>query len=192
MLPRSPVPIRQTFRPITSRLALDPVYGGPSFRGRRPGSRWSFAYELPPLRHGKIMNWTGLDAEEDTCVMPIYQPGLDDLPEGAPRVDGAAQSGSALILKGLTPQLWMPPGNFISVITSGQRYCYRIADYAVADESGTVSLPLTAMLRIQHNDGDVVEIMSPKIEGYVTAPDDLWSMGGDQLYHLRFELTEIE
>lgn len=192
MLPFFPAARLQTPRLVSSRLGLDPVYGGPSFRGRRPGSRFAIAFELPPTTHDRAMEWSDLDVEDDTCVMPIYQPGNEGEGEGSPIVDGADQAGTTLALKGLTPQLYLTKGRWISIITNGRRYCYRLDADAVADEAGDIEIALTTMLRVAHGDGDVVEITQPKIEGYVTAPDDLWAMGTDRLYYLRFEITEIE
>lgn len=191
-LPARPAPRLMTPRLVSSRNELVPAFGGPTMRNPRMGSRYALDYELPPQTALSAQDWADIDDETDTCVIAIYQPGLDTGAPGAPLVDGASQTGSVLALKGLTPNYIIQKNQWLSVITGGQRFAYRAKDYVVVANDGTVDVPLRTMLRKAHANNDMVEIARPMIEGYVSVPVDAWTVEVDRLVRLSFTITERE
>lgn len=191
VLPAYPGALSISPRLITSRTENMPAFGTPDQRFTRMGSRYAIEVKLEPMREAEAMDWVDLETESDTCLWPIPLVDFEPGPTGAPKVKGAGQSGSSLDLDGLTPQLAIRKGQWLSVVTSSRRYLYRTSAEAIVDADGEVTLPLTTLLRVPHADNDVVEIEEPKIEGFVTLPDDAWRMdGADQLIWLTFTIKE--
>lgn len=190
-LPTTPGAIEFTPRLITSRTENSPAFGSSDQRFARMGSRYAFDVKLEPQDSTAAMDWIDIETESETCVWPVPLLDLDPGTVGAPRIDGAGQTGSTLNLKGLTPNLWIRKGQWLSVITSDRRYLYRARATIIADAAGEASLPLCTLLRVPHADEDVVELAEPKIEGFVTLPEDAWRIQGeDRLIWLSFTIKE--
>lgn len=191
ILPTMPGAIEFTPRLITSRTENSPAFGSSDQRFARMGSRWAFDVRLEPQDSESAMDWVDVETESETCVWPVPLIDFDPGPEGAPKIDGAGQTGSTVNLKGLTPNLIIRKGQWFSVITSSRRYLYRARSEVVADATGDAAVPLTTLLRVPHANNDVVEIEEPKIEGFVTMPEDAWRMQGeDRLIWLSFTIKE--
>lgn len=193
-LPVHPAPRRMTPRPISSRNEMGPAFGGPDQRESRMGSRYAIDVEMPPMSYAHAQEWADIDDEAATVVMLIDQPGLDIGDPGfSVVVDGGGQTGSAVRLRGLTPNYQFRKNQWVSMILSGQRYCYRASFPAVADGAGKVLLPLRTLLRKPVTDGAVVEVAEPKIEGYPTPTEDCWSIDAfDRLVRPAFAIRERE
>lgn len=191
-LPIWPSPAKMTPRLVTARNDLSPAFGGPTNRFSRMGSRYALDVEMPPMRYIDALDWADLEDEADTCVMLIPQPGLDTGSPGVPRVNGAAQAGSSLILDGLTPHYALRKHQWLTVTTGGQMFNYRAKSAVVADAAGNLTVPLRTMLRVPPANNDVVEIAEPKIQGYVTVTEDAWSVDAAHIVALTFTITERE
>lgn len=191
ILPTTPGAIEFNSRLITSRSENSPAFGTSDQRFARMGSRYAFDVRLEPMSNEDAMDWVDLETEDETCVWPVPLIDFNPGPEGAPKIDGAGQTGSTVNLKGLTPYLIVRKGQWLSVVTSGRRYLYRARSEVVADASGDVAVPLCTLLRVPHADDDVVEIEEPKIEGFVTLPEDAWRIQGeDRSIWLSFTIKE--
>nr|WP_312296128.1 hypothetical protein [Brevundimonas diminuta] len=181
-----------TPRPISARNETRPGYGGPVGRNLRPGTRWAWDIALPPMSYEESLLWDDLLEEGDTVVMEILQPGLDLGAPGAPLVNGAMQSGRMLTLKGLTPGYLFRKGQWLSVISQGQRYAYKSRADATADGAGNLVVPLRTMIRYPLVNNAVVEIAKPKVEGWATPDPDSFKVGADGLVSPRFTIEERE
>lgn len=191
-LPTWPGPSEMTPRPISARNETRPGYGGPVGRNLRPGTRWAWDIALPPMSYEESLLWDDLLEEGDTVVMPILQPGLDLGAPGAPLVNGAMQSGRTLNLKGLTPGYLFRKGQWLSVISQGQRYAYKSRADATADGAGNLAVPLRTMIRYPLVNSAVVEIAEPKVEGWATPDPDSFKVSTDGLVSPRFTIEERE
>jgi hypothetical protein len=189
-LPTTPAPSEVTPRKIDASGSLSSAFGAGDQRLERMGTRWALDVTMPPMRYVDAQEFSDLEAQGTTCIFPIPQPGLNIGTPGVGLVDGAGQSGSTLSLKNLTPNYAFKRWQWITVITSGVRYCYRAASAAVVASDGTIDLPLSTMLRKPHADEDVVKVSDPEIEGFVTLPEDAWKVGRDRLVYLRFTIQE--
>lgn len=192
VLPASPAPRLATPRLVSARNDLSPAFGGPTNRFSRMGSRYALDIELPPMSYVDALQWGDIDDEADTCVLSIPQPGLVIGVPGTPRVNGGGQAGSSLVLDGVSAGYVVRKHQWLTIITGGQRYAYRAKAAATADGGTNLTVTLRTMLRVPPADNDVVEIFDPKIEGYVTVPDDAWSVSVARVVGLSFTLTERE
>lgn len=194
ILPTSPRPSKMTPRPIFTRNETRPATGaGPVGRNLRPGTRWAWDFEYPPMDYVESLEFDDLLTEDDTVVVDILQPDLDVGTPGAPRVNGAMQSGRSLVLDGLTPGYVFRKGQWLSVISNGQRFAYKSSAAATADGAGNLTVPLRTMIRVPLLDNSVAEIAQPKAEGWVTLDQDAHAISADdRLVRLRFTLEERE
>lgn len=188
VLPTDPAPANMGIAMITAKNVLAPAFGDGEQELLRKGNRYALTFQMPPMRYTKSMDWDDLMAEGDTVVMRVHQPGFDTGAPGTPRVNGAGQSGSALVIDGLTNGYVIRKGQFLSVITQGRRFLYR-AKASVTVSGGSATVPLRTMLRFPPADNDVVEIAQPMIEGFVRDLGE-WSVGVDRLVGLQFTVRE--
>lgn len=189
-LPTSPAPALLTPRLVTARNELRPAFGGSTQRLNRKGSRYAFDVEMPPMRYADALAWGDIETEDDTVVMLLPQPGVALGELGDPRIKGANQSGSTLIVDGLLSGKVVGRGWWLSVLDGSRRWLYRTAASATADGSGETSLPLRTMLRAPHSDNAIVNIATPYVEGFATLADDAMAVGTDQLVRLKFTIEE--
>lgn len=193
ILPTTPRPSMMTPRPISARNETRPSSGGPVGRNLRPGTRWAWDFEYPPMTYVQSLAFDDLLTEDETCVIDILQPGLVIGNPGSPLIDGANQSGRTLNLKGLTPGYVFRKGQWLSMILSGQRFAYKSSVAATADGAGKLSVPLRTLLRLPTLNNAVVEIAEPKAEGWVTLAQDAHAIDAiHRLIRLRFTLEERE
>lgn len=188
VLPADPAPANMGIALITAKNVLAPAFGDGEQELLRKGGRYALTFQMPPMRYVTSMEWDDLMAEGDTVVMKVHQPGFDTGAPGTPRVNGAGQSGSALVIDGLTNGYVIRRGQFLSVVTQGRRFLYR-AKANVTVAGGTATVPLRTMLRFPPADNDVVEIAQPMIEGFVRDLGE-WSVGVDRLVGLQFTVRE--
>lgn len=188
VLPTDPAPADMGIAMITAKNVLAPAFGDGEQELLRKGSRYALTFQMPPLDYVETMDWDDLMAEGDTVVMKVHQPGFDTGAPGTPRVNGAGQSGSTLMIDGLTNGYVIRKGQFLSVITQGRRFLYR-AKASVTVSGGTATVPLRTMLRFPPADNDVVELAQPMIEGFVRDLGE-WSVGVDRLVGLQFTVRE--
>lgn len=190
-LPIRPAPASMTVAMITAKNMLTPAIGsGDEQEIQRKGTKHALTFSLPPMPYVQSMDWDDVLVEGDTAVMKVHQPGFDTGAPGLPLVKGAGQIGSSLLIDGLTPNYVIRKGQYLSVITGGQRFLYRCRSEVVA-LTGEVSVPLRTLLRRPPADNDVVEIAQPMIEGFVRDLSDM-SVGIDRLVSLSFTIRERE
>lgn len=191
-LPASPGPARQSVRLVSSSNKLSSAFGGGDIREARLGARYAAAFTLPPMTYAEAMAWTDLEAEVDTVRMRIRQPDfVNTSGAGTPLVDGAGQAGNSITLKGLGAGYTVKKGQFLSVTTGGRLYLYRSKSEVTASGAGGVSVSLRTVLRWPHANNDPVELVTPSIEGFVSAGEDMFAIDEDAfMAGVRFEVME--
>lgn len=159
----------------TGRLVPQPTVSKSAFGTNRQhfarlGRHWQFDVQLFTMTQTKALEWVQLENETDTLLWNIPQGDLVAANEGTPLVAGASQLGTSLNIDGVTPGFVIPQGAYISITTSGQRYVYQVTAAVTASTTsptGEATLSIQPPLRVSPADNDVVEISSPKLEGYV-------------------------
>ncbi|MDB5422327.1 MAG: hypothetical protein JWR59_2274 [Brevundimonas sp.] len=192
ILPTYPGPSSMTPRPITARNELRPAYGGPVTRTNRPGTRWAWDCDWPPMTYVESLEFDDILSETDTIVMDILQPGLDTGSPGAPQVNGAGQLGTTLNLKGVTPGYVFRKGQWLSVAINGQWFAYKSSGAATAAAGGLLAVPLRTMIRLPAANSAVVKIAQPVAEGFVSVDPGSMQIDVDGFVRLKFTLEERE
>lgn len=165
-LPALPRTARFRMRPVyAASKPLVPAAGGPRLPVNRMGDHWAIEIETRAfgVACGLALMSKVVRGKGQALAIRIPQIDHDAGPVGAPVIDGAGQSGSLPVLRGLTPHYALAP-RFVTVVTGGRGYTY-LSDPAVADGDGKITLSVWPMLRVPHADGDLVEIAEPWIEG---------------------------
>lgn len=189
-LPTDPAPAKMAVAMVSAKNTLTPAFGGAEQELLRKGTRYALTFSMPVMTYVQSMEWDDLMAEGDTVLMRVFQPGLVIANPGTPLVKGAGQAGTSLVIDGLPNGYVIRKGQFLSVVSAGQRFLYR-AKASATSVAGTATVPLRTMLRRPPNDNDVVEIAQPMIEGFVRDLGE-WSVGVDRLVGLQFTVRERE
>ena len=189
-LPNYPYPAAMTPRLVTGRAELRPAWGGDIQRLNRAGSRFAIDVTMPVMTYAAAQDWSDINDETATVTMQIVQPGFDAGSPGTPLVNGASQSGTTLIIDGLTPYYVLRKNQWISVSTGGRLYAYRVKTEVVASAGGAASVVLTTMLRVSPANNDLIEIAAPRIEGFATVPNDAWATNTAGHVALSFTIEE--
>jgi hypothetical protein len=190
-LPTVPAPRSMGIELVTAKNTLTPAFGGSDQELLRKGTRYALSFEVGPMAYVTSMDWDDLMAEGDTVLMRVYQPGLVIGAPGTPLVNGAGQAGTSLVIDGLTAGYVIRKGQFLSIVTAGQRYLYRARASATANGSGQATVQFRNMLRRPPADNDVVEIAQPMIEGFVKDMS-MGAVGPDGLVTISFTVRERE
>lgn len=190
ILPTSPAPRQMSWRYVSATNSLVPAFGGADQELLRKGTRYALTFTFPPMSYVQNMEWDDVMEEGQTVVMNVYQPGFSPGIPGSPLVNGSGQAGKTLSIKGLTPGYTFTKGQWLSIITGGQRFLYRVAAQ-VGAPSGTASVPLRTLLRKSPSNNDVVEVFQPKVEGFVRDLEEL-TVGVERLVSMRFTVRERE
>ena len=189
-LPTDQAPAKMAVAMVSAKNTLTPAFGGAEQELLRKGTRYALTFSMPVMTYVQSMEWDDLMAEGDTVLMRVFQPGLVIANPGTPLVKGAGQAGTSLVIDGLPNGYVIRKGQFLSVVSAGQRFLYR-AKASATSVAGTATVPLRTMLRRPPNDNDVVEIAQPMIEGFVRDLGE-WSVGVDRLVGLQFTVRERE
>ena len=191
ILPTEPAPNNMGVALISTKNTLTPAVGGDEQEIRRKGSKYALTFSMPVMAYVQSMEWGDLQAEGETVVMRVYQPGLVIGTPGTPLVKGGSQIGSSLLIDGLTPGYVIRKDQFLSVIIGGQRFLYRARSLIAANGSGEAIVPLRTLLRRPPTDNAVVEIAQPMIEGF-SKDVSIVEVGVDRLVRLQFTVRERE
>lgn len=192
-LPTSPRPSKMVPRPIFTRNETRPATGaGPVGRNLRPGTRWAWDFDYPPMTYEQSLAFDDLLTEDDTIIVDILQPGLVvGAPGSGGRVNGAGQAGRMLNIKGVAPGYILRKGQWLSVLSGGQWFAYKTSAAVTVDSSGNCAVPLRTMIRAPLANNAVVEIAAPKAEGWATLAEEAHGIDAlDRLVRLRFTLEE--
>lgn len=192
-LPTDPQPSEATAGLIDFGGLLTPILGGPVQRINRLGNRHKLAVSLPPmLNKEQGRHWISrlMRGKTEGVRMSFPLMGFDVGVPGAPKVNGAGQSGRTINLMGCTPYYVFREGQPLSIVSGNQHYLYFSDGVATVSPTGTVALPISPMLRIQPAHNDFVAVAHPMIEGYIEGNELSWSMSIGGLVGLQFEIKE--
>lgn len=192
-LPTCPVPT--DFQPMLRDFGgvLTPFLGGPEQRINRLGTRFGLRLTLPPMGPDEGMAYIArlLRGRADTVVLPWPLLDFDPGEPGAPLVRTSISGGSTIKMKGITAGYAVKEGQFFSVIHGSHRYVHLFAADGTASGAGTLDVDIFPMLRSPLSTNDVVEIATPKIEGFVSPGEELaWQIGLTNEREVSFSIVE--
>jgi hypothetical protein len=191
ILPSEPPAANMSIAKVSAANTLTPAFGGADAEMDRKGERYALTFTLPAQDYADAAKWSVLNRKGRTYVMEVHQPGVVIPAQPGPRVKGAGQAGSQLLIDGLIPGQPIKAGWFLTVISAGQRYLYRADDDTAASAEGAALIDLQEMLRRPPNDNDVVELEKPMIEGLPRDVREI-SVGPDKQVVVEFTLRETE
>jgi hypothetical protein len=168
--------------------------GGSAMRVDRNGNRFRVALTLPVTRGLPAQRIVSRLIKGKTAGLKVIYP-LQDVDQGypgSPVVDGAAQQGATLSLRGLTPHYVAEEGYWLTIYdASGQGYLHQIGDQSFAGADGKIVLSIQPNLRTPFPDGAAVELAAPTIEGLVEGNEMAWSLAlGGLVDSLAFTIEE--
>jgi hypothetical protein len=171
---------------------LSPPLGGPIQRIDRMGNKFKIAVTMPPMSGSEGRVWIARLIKGKSEGARMEYPLLDFAPgyPGTPLVNGSGQAGRFLNLKSCRPNYVYREGQFISVKTGGRHHLIMVDGQAVVASDGTVTVPITPMIRVSHLDNDEVHVSKPMIEGYILGNEQRWRLQVGNFVNLSFEIEE--
>lgn len=171
---------------------LRPDLGGPLQRVDRQGSRYRVALTFPVFSdpgHARVVVSRLVRAKRMglRCEFPLVerQPLVDGL------VSGGGQSGTTLLVRGLTPGAVVREGFWMSIeAANGQHYLHNTAGEVIVDADGRAALPLSEMLRAPFVDGARVHLVRPMIEGLVDGSEQAWQVSVENYVSIEVTIEE--
>ena len=178
---------------------LRPTLGGPDQRLDRLGGRWGMNTQTKPMKGEEARVWIArlVRGIREKASLKLSQPGVVISATRDFVVNGnhAANVEVLAISVGFSDQLTktFSEGQFITIITGGQRFVYQITiggTVAVTGGAHQVSLGIQPPLRKAAASGDVVEVLAPRIEGYIQGDEARWNIDSAKIYGLSFSIDE--
>lgn len=183
---------------------LKSLAAGPDQRLDRLGSRWGASFNLRPMKGDDARLWIARlnRGVREKASIKFPQPGTTIQATTDDYVVHGNQLASANALTLRTPsasqlgKLFFE-GQFITLVQGGKRYVHQVTSDGFVISSGgfnIVGFLIIPELRIAPLDGSVVEVLAPKIEGYVTSESGAfgWSVDVARIYGLSFDIEEAE
>ena len=196
-LPASPAPATARLRWKTNRVAQTSPLTGKVQIMDRPGGHWEADVELPPLTTAQVRAWFA--ALIRAQVEPVYfsPPHTAALlaggNPGAPLVNGAGQTGTALVTDGWSASYPISDGDWISFNngTFDELHLIKSGTGLSADALGNATLTLHPAIQISPADNAVIRTTSPR--GQFVVLEDSVEFDGRiaQLHGLRFKLFGV-
>jgi hypothetical protein len=175
-------------------LTLRPALGGAVQRVSRAGSRYRAEMTFPPLKTANAQQMISrlLEAKR-TGGIRINFP-LMDMPQGTPGmpvVNGAGQSGTSLVIRGLTAAYTFKEGFWLSIVAaSGQPYLHNCRAALSADGLGNATILIEPPLRVPFLDGATILIAAPVIEGFIDGGEWSWDIDVQRTYGMSLTIEE--
>lgn len=156
------------------------------------GRMWRGTLEVAPLDRAdgrRLAGWiTALDGVAGSFLFGDPESaaplGLAGAMPGAPVVDGAAQTGRTLAIRGAPPDLtgYLLRGDCLQLGSGAGAQLYRIADDADTDGAGETVLDIWPQLRSSPGDGDPVVLLNPEGVFALAGPVDGWQVRPPAIY----------
>jgi hypothetical protein len=152
--------------------------GGATQRILRLGSRFAIDVAYPPMAYSDAQTFISMlvQSEGTAVAVPFPQRGLTIGTPGSFVVNGAANAGQSLAVRGGAANYVFQTGQFFSVITGGRRSLYMCTAQTTMSGTGTGTIPIAPIIRTTPSDGDTVEVAQPYLEGFVPMSAAKWSI----------------
>ena len=178
---------------------LRPFLNGDDQRLDRLGSKWGADFVTRAMKGEEARIWIArlTRGVREKVSIKFPQPGVAIQWTGDGSIQAAvAANAETIIIKrpsGTDAGKLIKEGQFFSVIEGGRRYLYQsTADVALANVGGTyqASVPVQPPVRRSLSLNSVVEILTPRMEGFVKNDSWKWSIDSAKIYGLEFSIDE--
>ena len=162
------------------------------------GRRWEIDITLRPMRHADARLWLSWLAKLDGALntFNIGDP-LGCTPQGsaggAPRVQGAGQTGSSLNIDGCTTSTtgWLKAGDYIQIGSAASARLYMVTDDANTNSSGQTTLNLWPAITSAPSDNTSI-IVSNTVGAFRLASNvSTWSIDQASIYGINFSGVQV-
>jgi hypothetical protein len=170
MLPNAPTYSEATPYLWSNANDMESPAGGVTQRVLRLGTRFGLDVTYPSMSYAQAQAFLAVMIPgEGTPVGIVFpQRGIQNTAgPGFPVVNGAAQSGTTLAIRGATVGYTVQQGQFFHFVTGGRRFLHMITAGLAVAGTGHASLPIWPMMRVSPADGDTVELVNPVMEGFI-------------------------
>lgn len=170
---------------------LNPPLGGASQYIARIGDRCAVDVELPVLDDAPARALIGARAraKAEGQTLTLAWPCVAQATIGAPLANGAAQTGTSLIVDGITPGKVILPETWFSYPANGRHYLHMVTTQVAADGLGAATLNVAPMLRFSPADNAALEFVAPVLEGFIDG-DVEWTLTRLTFRQTSFTLQE--
>jgi hypothetical protein len=174
---------------------MRPSLGARALKINRMGSRFRIACSLPPMLNkaqGRICVSRLVQAKREGLRLAYPLLGVDQSGAGTVVVNGAAQTGLGINLRGVTAGWIAKEGFWLSIVdATGQHYLHIVrSNSAAASAGGLLAVAIEPMLRVPFADGAVVNFTAPMIEGFVDGDEIGWQMSLAHHIGIEFAIEE--
>lgn len=150
-----------------------------------PGQKWSATIDLPPMRREDAEQWNAfllsLNGRQGTFLMGdpagYYPQGVGG---GFPEVDGSAQQGNVLNVKGCPTSTvnWLKAGDYLQLnsIANNRQRLHKVLQNVDTDSDGLASLVIWPNLRESPVDEDSLIIINARGEFRLQNSYTEWSI----------------
>jgi hypothetical protein len=160
------------------------------------GDGWAVSGTLPLMNKNIAEDYTAffisLRGKVGTFLFPIPMAEQRGAVSGSPLVDGASQTGRALNVKSLTPNITniFKAGDWIQLGTGSTSSLHKVLVNANSDASGKATIDIFPKIRTSPADNAAIEIDNPKI--HLRLLDDVpYSIDVNKLYIMEFNAVEV-
>lgn len=192
-LPTTPAPNDAQTSMIDYGANLRGALGARTVRVDRPGNRFRAAISYPLMKPAEARVFVSrlMRAKSTFVRMPWPLLGISQGAPGSPVVNGAGQAGTAIALRGLTPNYPFLEGYWISLFGGGQHYLHNVTNAVNATAGGLATVNIVPALRFPFPDGAVVNVAQPMIDGFVDGESTDWAIRVDRMVQVGFALEEF-
>lgn len=191
-LPSTPSPAAISWELVDFGGTQQGPLGGAAQRVNRLGNRWRYTVTMPPMTMTDARIWTAALTRglRNGVSYQVLQPDTPTGTTGTPLVNGAGQTGAAIVVDSARAGYSVAAGQWLSILTGGRRYLYMAAAYVkLAGGAGTIQID--PPLRATPADNDPVELAAPVIEGLLSAAPG-WGVDVDQVARgIAFTIEEV-
>jgi hypothetical protein len=168
-LPRLHRQTAYALRPVRGSEVQRSGTGGAISPLNRAGDHWAVEVNVRALETlcGRALLADIVRGVGERVRVPITQPGIDVGPVGSPVVDGDGADGSSLPLTGLTANLIIRKGYFLTVETAAGATAHIVTETVVVGADTKAGVSIWPMLWLEPADGDRVEMVDPYLEGLI-------------------------
>lgn len=182
LLPTLPRGAKCNPQPLEAGGPLLPIFGAGARQDmQRTGDRWGVEVSPPAStqRYASQVYGARMEAKRTGSTLTLEWPQPQfTLPIGSPKINGADQGGTTLIIDGVTPQTFLPAMTFFSVVgptqdgLSTRNYLHMVTEDKLIGASGAATIRIWPMMRVVYDDNADLEFATPKIEGFIHTPAD--------------------